>query len=57
MKDKEIIKKIRYYLRLTWMYPVMFFSYLMSPGYREYRYFHGDLWEEIKKAQRKDLGI
>ncbi len=49
------MKRFRYYLRLIWMYPVMFFAYLISPTYHNHRRFHGDLWEEIKKAQRKEL--
>ncbi len=51
------MKKLRYYLELIWMYPVMFVAYLLSPDYRNHRRFHGDLWEEIKQAQRERFGI
>ena len=58
MVQEEMVEDmgIRYWLMLTWMYPVMGVAYLGSATYNRYAQFHGrgGVWSQVKQALRRE---
>ena len=58
MVQEEMVEDmgIRYWLMLTWMYPVMGVAYTFAPKYNKYADFHGSkgIWSEVKQALRRE---